>query len=1102
MNDQKINYSLHRTRFLDWVKTALTGPGKDSPTNSGKYTIHKTCPVDLFPTGILFPISADSGIDPSTETEENDDYSLDIEGEPEKSIHATKPRYVAPSSIGLSLFVSSDAELYLEPWAVHYHQTSKSPRKWERVPFQSYDDSDPLNFISPTTGSVSEREIWEGRAKLYTLWRPHCSGAHKGYIVTISIANLQQQLNSGKLREINDSQSEKALFEVELRCEIMQGSVFPYPRKPLSLMDEEEQELELQYTHQKNYAIGHGVAVDWSEDSGSVTELRTQFMPRLEVPTVTPQISDIDNDVLSLEWLATSGENKELLLSRLHDFVAAYKVWQQREQKKTANFSPDEKIVSERIFDRITIASKRMHGGITLLQSSPDVLDAFTLANRAMLMQMKRSEDIDRTDRDQYRWRPFQLAFLLLTLESVADRDNEFRDTVDLIWFPTGGGKTEAYLGVIAFQILYRRITNSSSSGGTNVIMRYTLRLLTQQQFERASKLICALELLRKKHPYLGSEPITAGMWVGASTSPNQFTNSHNGTGALEILNKASGVVPPHKLVITKCPWCDEPIWRSEQDHGYTATENRFSIRCINKKCLFNNTLPLNVVDEALYQKPPTLLFATVDKFATFAWDERTSVFFGSNSGDRNLPPELIIQDELHLISGALGSIVGLYEAGIDSVLINNGAHPKYIASTATIRNAKQQIKGLYGKEHATFPPPGLSADDSFFTRTIPVEEKPGRVYLGYLASQMQKSDAFSTLTAALLIAPIVLFAEDKRQREELMDCWWSLLIYHGSLRGVGESQNALQFQIANRIQQYLEREYGEESQSNNWIDKIYRPMIRSHALQDRLNQVTSAQLTSKKSVEENAATFSRLEKTEREQGALDVALATNMISVGLDVGRLALMIINGQPLTTAEYIQSSSRVGRSEVPGIIVANYYRHQARSLSHYEDFRSYHQSFYRYVEPTSVTPYTRQARKRALHAALVIVLRHSRNLGLLTNDSAINFDRHNHSIQKAVETLSRRCRSAISDVVLHEATLCNLNELIEEWEELVGRCNNERERLVYRGDSSNKSGARLLYGNNDKIIGHWLTLNSMRNVEDNALSVSSGLFDPPNCRSTDL
>jgi len=213
-------------------------------------------------------------------------------------------------------------------------------------------------------------------------------------------------------------------------------------------------------------------------------------------------------------------------------------------------------------------------------------------------------------------------------------------------------------------------------------------------------------------------------------------------------------------------------------------------------------------------------------------------------------------------------------------------------------------------------------------------------------------------------------------------------------------------------------------------------------------------------------------------------------------------MIINGQPLTTAEYIQSSSRVGRSEVPGIIVANYYRHQARSLSHYEDFRSYHQSFYRYVEPTSVTPYTRQARKRALHAALVIVLRHSRNLGLLTNDSAINFDRHNHSIQKAVETLSRRCRSAISDVVLHEATLCNLNELIEEWEELVGRCNNERERLVYRGDSSNKSGARLLYGNNDKIIGHWLTLNSMRNVEDNALSVSSGLFDPPNCRSTDL
>ena len=1094
VNGQKIDYSLHRAHLLDWIETALTGPGKEALTESNKYSVHQSHPVDLFPTGILYPISADSGIDPSTDAEESDDYSLESEGESEKSVSVAKPRYVAPSSIGFSFFISSDAELYLDPWAVRYDQASKKPLRWVRKPFQSHDDSDPLDFTPPTTGSVSEREIWGGRAKLYTLWRPHCSDEHEGYIVTASIANLQQQLNSGELREIKNSESEKALFEVELRCEILQGKVFPYPRKPLSLMDEEEQELELQYTHQKNYAIGHGVAVDWSEDGNSVTELRTRFLPRVEVPTVTPQISSIDNDVLSLEWLATSEGSEELLFDRLHEFVAAYEAWQQHEEKKLANFSP------ERILGRIKTASERMHSGIALLQSSQDVLDAFTLANRAMLMQMKRSEGVDRADRDQYRWRPFQLAFLLLTLESVADRDNEFRDIVDLIWFPTGGGKTEAYLGVIAFQILYRRITNSSAGGGTNVIMRYTLRLLTQQQFERASRLICALELLRKKNSYLGDEPITAGMWVGSSTSPNQFTNTRNGSGALEVLRKASGAIPPRKLVITECPWCGESIWRSEHDHGYTATENHFSIRCINQECQFNNQLPLNVVDEALYQEPPTLLFATVDKFSRLAWDERTSVFFGSNSGERNLPPELVIQDELHLISGALGSIVGLYEAGIDTVLINNGAHPKYIASTATIRNAKQQIKGLYGKEHATFPPPGLSADDSFFTRTIPVEEKPGRVYLGYLASLMQKPDAFSTLTAALLIAPIVLFAEDNNQREELMDCWWSLLVYHGSLRGVGESQNALQFQIAHRIQQHLEREYGEGRKSDNWIDKVYRSMVRSRALQDRLSQVTSAQLTSKKSVEENAATFSRLEKAEGEEGTLDVTLATNMISVGLDVGRLALMIINGQPLTTAEYIQSSSRVGRSEVPGIIVANYYRYQARSLSHYENFRSYHESFYRYVEPTSVTPYTRQARKRALHAALVIVLRHSRNLGLLKNDSAINFDRHNHNIQKAIETLSHRCRSAISDVVLHESTSRNLNELTEEWEELVERCKGERERLMYRGDSSNQSGARLLYGYDDNIVGLWLTLNSMRNVEDNALSLPGGLFDPPDCRES--
>ena len=148
------------------------------------------------------------------------------------------------------------------------------------------------------------------------------------------------------------------------------------------------------------------------------------------------------------------------------------------------------------------------------------------------------------------------------------------------------------------------------------------------------------------------------------------------------------------------------------------------------------------------------------------------------------------------------------------------------------------------------------------------------------------------------------------------------------------------------------------------------------------------------------------------EEACLDAVLATNMVSVGLDVARLAVMVVNGQPLTTAEYIQATSRVGRADVPGLVVCNYYRHQARSLSHYESFRPYHESFYRFVEPSSVTPYTYQVRSRALHAAFVIAIRHA-CADMQSNGAAGNFNREAPEVRDVIEWFKQRCASATAE-----------------------------------------------------------------------------------------
>lgn len=1068
-----------REELINYTKKQLTG--FDLKDNK----LFKQRPLDRFLTGFLFPvIEGEDGLD----SIENDIESDDVETEkPQVKQVKKEKRYIPPSSAGFSFVITgTDINLRIFYNAVCYKIGPERDEQNIRFAQQSWDKeklADDGKEIEFTPAGQKQYPIFNGKARIDALWRNH----RDGYIVTITMSNNQKIVDTGDSKKFSRDQNEKTLFEVEFKCIVESGNIDVYPAKNKELLTDEEKEIELRYKDLHIYAVGHGTAVDWGRNKHDQMEIWTDFMPTVEVPQVTANTGRKTDTTLKFLFLKECEENKEVI-TKLESFVKNYKTWIKEQDQKSKQEDSEEKETANKIIENLATAVKRMQKGVELLKNDHNSRVAFAAMNNAMLMQWMANNTSggsiksgNSKDKSQYGWRPFQLGFILMVLESATDEDNNYRDTLDLIWFPTGGGKTEAYLGLMGFLFVHRRLKYPASCGGTVSIMRYTLRLLTSQQFIRANKVILALELIRQNDEKnrFGSEPFSTGLWVGGASSPNTF-------------NQVKKIIEEEqfsKLVLNNCPWCNAGFTRE----NYILKDDSFHFTCTNPLCDFGktkeNVLPCNVVDEALYINPPSLLIATVDKFARLAWEERTGAFFGKHG---NRPPELIIQDELHLISSALGSIVGLYEVAIDTALISRGMRAKYIASTATIKNAKKQIQTLFAREMSIFPPPGIRYDDSYFAKTVPLEEKPGRLYAGYLAPLLSRQRSLEPLAGTLLFAPIKLF----KDKEEYLDRWWTQVVYHGSLKGVGNSRTLYQSGVISwlnkmtveNLKNDIEEGYPgfEKSKNFNTIDDYQKIEDREvKAVVDKYLPVRDLNikiLTSNQSAEENARIFDLLTREKDDIDAIDAVLATNMISTGLDVSRLALMIINGQPLTTAEYIQAGSRVGRSETPGIVFINYYKTQARSLSHYENFRSYHDSFYRFVEPSSLTPFTFQARSRALHAALVIAMRHS-NIGLLNNDSAGGFDPEMESVKKTVKEMKLRCSMAIgSNKDTVNKVDRHIDTLIDSWRRERDYCRESGIRLVY--NSNDRSFSNLIC-NFDQNNGLWQTLQSMRNVEHSAM-----------------
>ena len=925
-------------------------------------------------------------------------------------------------------------------------ETEKERVRYPRCPIFWNNDGQPVEL--PASGTKKYDVINNGHSTdlcFAITFRYYKNGCNL-YTFTLENTNVAE---NGKIRD------EDCYFQVGFSIH-SSGTFAPLPdNEKLNYNDDDYLSNQMMYRNVRSYAIGHGCAASWDDEKApDISDIRTSIFPTYEIKPIVP--AAIKGVSLEMYRLSDYG-TKDDIISELKHMCSEYESWIRSLGEKLPEIN--DKGTAARHIHACKACLSRMRDGISLLESNDKVLLAFQLMNRAMLLQqlhynlplqtwgvdetdnlylenpVEKLPDINdsetwyQKDKKVYgKWRPFQLAFVLINLRSMCENDCDDRQIVDLIWFPTGGGKTEAYLGLSAYTIFIRRLLDTTNAG-TAILMRYTLRLLTSQQYERASAMICACDIIRKENEdLLGTDRISIGLWVGGDTSPNSMQE------AVQKYDKLyNGTSDENPFVILKCPWCGAQMGvvnkkgKLRETPGYkkikTGASKRIVFQCSNSKhhCEFSQSgyeLPLYIVDGDIYEKTPTLLLGTVDKFAMLPYRPEAQSIFGLKNGRRVTAPDLIIQDELHLISGPLGSMVGHYETMINELSsYNSGSRiikPKIIASTATISRASEQCHALYGcgkNNVKQFPPSGLDAGDSFFA----VEDKQaaGRRYVGILANA---SSSIATTTirlyAALLYAAKAISVEKESER----DGYWTNVGYFNSIRELGQTETWIKADIDEYLHVIYKRRYEDklegyrENRRYIWEDEELTSRVRSDKIPFSLQKLGIQYPTEKD-----------------EKRPVDICLATNMISVGVDVPRLGLMTVSGQPKTTSEYIQATSRVGRDKsAPGLVFTIYNPGKPRDKSHYEHFETYHSRVYCNVEPTSVTPFSAPLRERALHALIIGIMR-------LEGDDTINKNPpkvpSHQTIERVKAIISERIESIDPEEL--DETLAHVDSIIDNW-----------------------------------------------------------------------
>lgn len=1012
-----------RSHTVELLRRELLGPA------NGPQEKVSNRPDRTYLVGTLFPRSAESmtgdGKPRSDELHESTDLSIEA-----STIGLERSNEWMPSSMGLS-FIHDGGSLQCEINFGKYHEVRAGRDKtWQRTENGPFIVEIPPNSQDPIS--------IEPGLEIYSKWRNIANGR----LVTISLVNTNVIAENSKMKP------EQSYYQVSCRAEPIGGKIQPYRTLDSLNPSDEELELELRYRNNHAFAIGHGIAVSWTATGNAASAVETDALPVHQVSAIAARESG--SAALSLSRLAELHMDPAVL-EELQGFVDDYSDWISNQRTLLGTVSTRHAEAAQRINCRQTLARDRMQDAIKLLRSEGEFRRVVSIAMSAMREQMLQSKfieayqgargrtaDFDR--QNEPRFRMFQLAFVLVSIPSTLDPGHPDRDLVDLVWFPTGGGKTEAYLALAAIEIIHRRLMGGARGGGTAVLTRYTLRLLTAQQFQRAATLICALERIRTETELLPSTPrFTIGLWVGNETTPRTEED------AIDKAKRLPGRSDPkNPFQLDTCPWCNTKIVprggsKDIEDFGFTILGKSIVLNCPDDKCEFSRQLPVEVIDSRIFDSPPTILLATVDKFARLPFLEPAGILLGTGAFD---PPSLIIQDELHLLSGQLGTTVGIFDSAVFGTMEFHGGKPKIVASTATIRAAGEQVRQLMSREVSIFPPAGIVEDDSYFA--TPSSDRLGRTYIGLMPQAFTQATSMVRASAAFLNAPL-----SSRFDDPDTDAYWTLVAYHNSLRELGRTAVLLRDDVPGLLAN--KKNPGE--------------IVRA------LEVSRNVELTGHADASDLPAALDSLRRKFPDPEAVDTVICTNMLSVGIDVSRLAGMIMNGLPKTTSEYIQATSRVGRSRIPGIVLTYFRPGRSRDRSVYENFHGYHQSLYRYVEPTSVTPWSSASRKRTLPAAVAALVRHGAQLR--KNGEAADFEIADWYVDEITQFLVDRAEFADSRET--ENVRRQLEVLFREWSH---RKEDEDELQYY---SSSEKFPSLLKGFGDDRVG-WSTANSMRSVDD--------------------